>query len=125
MTTSPHNVSVGRSSPSNQHSLRLVIQHNLVASGKSRHSRYRLILYGDSHVHRDFDSLPALIAALATAGVSVDASTVLAPDPQESSIILSQSIELSDTQLSNLGLKLVDHPAFRPIVKLWHQTCQN
>ena len=56
-------------------------------------------------MYRDFDSMPGLIGALDAAGLSVDTSAVLCPDPQAPSIILSQSIELSDSELGSLGLK--------------------
>jgi hypothetical protein len=95
---------VGLRSASNYRSLRLVIQHNWTGAGNSRRSRYRLILYGDSNLYRDFDSMPELVSALRRAGLSVDASEFSAPDPQASSVILSQSVELSDTELESLGL---------------------
>jgi len=92
-------------SASNQHSLRLVIQHNWRGTGKSRRSRYRLIFYGDSQSYRDFDSLGDLAGALQAAGLHIDSKAISPPDPQASSIVLSQAIELTDAELSSLGLK--------------------
>lgn len=82
-----------------------MIQHTWIAAEKSRRSRYRLVVYGDSNAHRDFDSLDVLIDTLQTAGVYIDMNAVLPPDPQASSILLSQAIGLSDSGLSSLGLK--------------------
>jgi hypothetical protein len=104
VTTCPQNASVDLTSASNQHSLRLVIQHNWSGTGKSRRSRYRLILYGDRHAYRDFDSLGDLSEVLQTAGLHIDGKAISPPDPQASSLILSQAIELNDAELSSLGL---------------------
>jgi hypothetical protein len=99
-----HNVSVGPKSPSNQHSLRLVIQHNWLGDGSYR-SRYRLIIYGDRQAYRDFDSLEQLLGVLRTAEISVNVAAISSADPKAPSVVLSQSIQVGDSQLSILGLE--------------------
>jgi hypothetical protein len=64
-----------------------------------------LIFYGDSQSYRDFDSLDDVTGALQAAGLDIDSKAISPPDPQASSILLSQSVELSDSELSTLGLK--------------------
>lgn len=82
--------------------MRLVIQHSWIATGKARRSCYRLVIYGDRQIHRDFDSLEQLDQALRIAGISVDTRLAEQPDPRASSILLSHSLDVEDTQLSAL-----------------------
>jgi hypothetical protein len=60
---------------------------------------------GDSHAYRDFDSLGDLVGVLQRAGLYGDVNAISSPDPQASSVVLSQAVEVSDSELSSLGLK--------------------
>ncbi len=93
-------------SSADQHSLRLVIQHNWVGAGKERRSRYRLVIYGNCQAHRDFDSLEDLIGLLRAAEIVVNVTAISSPDPQASSILLSQSVQADAWQISALGIDL-------------------
>ena len=66
--------------------------------------RYRLVLYGDRHGSRDFDTLTQLLGFLNTAGVAVNVNEISLSDSQTPSILVSQTIELSDSEVSGLGL---------------------
>jgi hypothetical protein len=86
------------------YSLRLVIQH--LGTEPGRQSTFRLLVYGDRQVSRDFKSLDQLIDVLRSAGLPVDITAFSPPTEETSSILLSQSLELTDAELALLGLKV-------------------
>lgn len=84
--------------------MRLVIQHNWLGAGKSRRSHYRLVIYGDWQAHREFDSLDELIELLRAAEIPVNITAISSPDPEAASILLAESVQVSDSQISILGV---------------------
>jgi hypothetical protein len=63
-----------------------------------------LLIYGDRQASRDFQSFDQLIEVLRIAKLAVDLNALSGPTDGASSILLSQSLELSDAELSLLGL---------------------
>jgi len=62
------------------------------------------VVYGARQAYRDFDSLPLLLEALRLAGVDVSPSAIADPDPQASSILVSQSVEVDYSAILRLAL---------------------
>ncbi len=88
------------------HSVRLVIQH--VCEHMGQGSFYRLVAYSDHQNYQpsQFDSLDHLLKMLDAALPEFDASTFSQKrETLETSIVFAGEMELSDKQLSLLGLK--------------------
>lgn len=84
-----------------RHSLRLAIQY----LGTGNRLQYRLVVYGDGHGSRDFETLAQLLGFLNSAGIAVNVGAICLPETRTASILLSQTIELTDPQISHLGLR--------------------
>jgi hypothetical protein len=92
--------------PSGHHSVRLVIQH--VCEDGGPRSFYRLVGYSDqqTYQHSQFDSLDQLLKVLVAALPGFDASSFSqGRGDLKTSILFATEMNLSDEQLSLLGLK--------------------
>lgn len=91
--------------PANCESLRLVVQH--VGEISSGRSSYRLIGYSDEHTYQpvNFDSLDDLLNGLKEALPDFDISRFSEVKESGSSILFAELLELSQAQLSILGLR--------------------
>ena len=86
------------------YSLRLVVQHVRT----DQRFVYRLVAYGDDQTYppSEFESLDPLLKALHSVLPDFDESTFsIRQCPQDPCIIFSETIGLTDSQLSFLGLK--------------------
>jgi hypothetical protein len=88
----------------NVRSVRIVVQHIY----NDWRSSYRLVAYGDRQVFRPlkFESLHDLLNALRSVMPDFDENSFLIRNgARDSYIVFAREVELSDSQLSTLGLK--------------------
>jgi hypothetical protein len=63
-----------------------------------------LVIYGDWQAHREFDSLDELIELLRAAEIPINVTAISSPDPEAASILLVESVQVADSQISILGV---------------------
>jgi hypothetical protein len=92
-------------SPTDRHALRLVVQH--VWESSSARSSYRIIAYSNDRTYRpvEFESLDDLLRLLGKALPEFDVNGFPKRQTSATSILFADEMELTEAQLSILGLR--------------------